>query len=76
MSANTLQRRLTLLETLVLKPYANVIRSPVLYYRIYKKTFMSPSGIEPAMDVLYQNISVALPTLLSSCYDQVRIFHK
>ena len=32
----------------------------------YKKTFLSPSGIEPATDVLCHDISVALPTLLSS----------
>ena len=49
MSANTLQRRLTLLGTLVLKLYANVIQSPVLYYQIMKKkVFLSPPGIKPA----------------------------
>ena len=32
----------------------------------YKKTFLSPSGIEAATDVLCHNISVALPTLLST----------
>ena len=30
----------------------------------YKKTFLSPSGIEPATDVMCHNISVAPPTLL------------
>ena len=51
-----------------LKLYANVIQSSVLYYQIIKKTFLSPMGIEPATDVLCHNISVALPTLLSSSY--------
>ena len=37
MFASTLQRRLTLLGTLVLKLYANVIQSPVHYYQIKKK---------------------------------------
>ena len=41
----------------------------------YEKKYMSPSGIEPATDVLCHNISVALPTLLSSSYCQGRIFH-
>ena len=65
MSANALQRRLTLLGTLVLKLYVkNAIQSPVHYYQIIKKTFLSPSGIEPATDVLGHNISVALSRFL------------
>ena len=40
-----------------------------------KKGFLSPPGIELAMDVLCSNISVALPTILSSSYGQVRILH-
>ena len=38
MSANALQRRLTLLGTLVLKLYANAIQSPVHHYQITPKT--------------------------------------
>ena len=41
----------------------------------YKKTFMSLSGIEPATDVVFHNISVALLTLLPSSYCQDRILH-
>ena len=37
----------------------------------YKKTFLSSSGIAPSADVLCLNISVALPTILSSSYDKV-----
>ena len=36
MSSNSLQKRLTLLGILVLKLYANVIQSPVLYYQVVK----------------------------------------
>ena len=68
MSANDLQRRLALLGTLVLKLYVNAIQSPVHYYQIIKKTSLSPSGIEPATDVLCHNISVALPTLLPNSF--------
>ena len=39
-------------------------QDPVLFYRIVNKTLMSPSGIEPATDVLCDNISVALSILL------------
>ena len=39
-------------------------QDPVLFYRIINKTPMSPSGIEPATDVLCHNISVAF----QSCY--------
>ena len=41
----------------------------------YKKTFMSPSGIEPVTDVLCHNISVAFPTVLCSSYFKDRISH-
>ena len=62
-----LYRDIALLETLlVLKLYVNAIQSPVHYYQVIKKPFLSPSGIEPATDVLCHNISVAIPTLLSS----------
>ena len=40
--------------------------------RLLKNTFLSPSGIEPAKDVLYHNVSVALPILYLSD-DRVRL---
>ena len=51
---------------LTLKPYANITQNPVLFYQIIEIPLMSPAGIEPATDVLCHNISVALPTLLST----------
>ena len=41
----------------------------------YKKTFMSPSGIEPATDVLCHNFSSRSSNLITSSYCQVRILH-
>ena len=49
MSANTLQIRLTLLEPLILKLYAYVIQSPVLYYQVIKKKILSPLGRNPPL---------------------------
>ena len=47
MSSNTLQRRLTLLGTLVLKLYANAIQSPVHYYQLIKKNYCRHRGLNP-----------------------------
>ena len=55
--------------------YVNAIQSPVHCFQVIKKSFMSPSGIEPATHVLCHNISVTLPTLLCSSYFQDRILH-
>ena len=43
--------------TLVLKPYANIIRS-LVYLRDLKKHFLTPSGIEPPTDELCHDNSV------------------
>ena len=47
MSANALQRRLTLFGTLVLKLYVNAIQSTVHYYRIIKKLSCRHRGLNP-----------------------------
>ena len=52
-----------LLGTLVLKLYVNAIQSQYIIARLVKKSFLSPSRIEPVTYVLSHNISVVLPTL-------------